>query len=187
MPSDPPLTVEALTAAIANGLAPKWCLFWGHTPAKDGSITKSVFSQWWAAHPFTIDGITYATAEHWMMAEKARLFGDEETRAKILTAPHPNEAKKLGREVQNFDGSRWLAARWDIVLRGNLAKFSQHSALREFLLNTNDRIIVEASPYDQIWGIGLAATDPNAENPDKWRGLNLLGFALMAVRAQLKT
>jgi len=186
MKNDLPLTRETLTAAMSGGLVPKWCLFWGHTPAKDGSITKSCFSQWWDGHPFVVDGVRYATAEHWMMAEKARLFSDAEVCAEILTAIHPNDAKKLGRKVRNFDDVQWCAARWDIVVRGNAAKFSQHPELREFLLNTGDRILVEASPYDQIWGIGMAATDPHAEQPAHWRGLNLLGFALMAVREQLR-
>ena len=180
-----PLNREALVTAMASGFTPRWCHFWGHTPTRDGSLSKSCFSQWWDGHPFTVEGITCATAEHWMMAEKARLFGDAEVCAEILAASHPNTAKKLGRKVRGFDEARWAAARWDIVVRGNAAKFSQHPALQEFLLNTGDRIIVEASPYDRIWGIGMTATDPDAEQPAKWRGLNLLGFALMAVREQL--
>lgn len=187
MSSSVPLTREDLLTAMASGFTPRWCLFWGHTPTRDGSMSKSCFSQWWASHPFTVDGVTYATAEHWMMAEKARLFQDAEVCAEILSAGHPNEAKKLGRKVRGFEESRWLAARWDIVVRGNAAKFSQHPALREFLINTGDRVIVEASPYDRIWGIGMAASNPGAEDPARWRGLNLLGFALMAVREQLKS
>lgn len=185
MKTDLPLDCESLVAAMAGGLTPKWCHFWGHTPAKDCSITKTCFSQWWSGHAFILDGVSYATAEHWMMAEKARLFGDGEVLQEILAAVHPNEAKKLGRKVRNFDDVQWRTARWDIVVRGNAAKFSQHPALREFLLNTGDRVIVEASPYDRIWGIGMAATNPHAEQPAHWRGLNLLGFALMAVREQL--
>jgi ribA/ribD-fused uncharacterized protein len=182
-----PLTREDLVTALAKGLAPKWCLFWGHTPAKDGSISKSCFSQWWDGHPFEFESVTYRTAEHFMMAGKARLFGDEETLAKILACEHPAEAKKLGRLVRNFDESKWNAACWDIVVAGNHAKFSQHPDLREFLLTTGDRIIVEASPFDRIWGIGMAASNPNAENPVLWKGENLLGFALMAVREKLAT
>jgi ribA/ribD-fused uncharacterized protein len=177
-----PLNLDELLAAISAGLVPKWCFFWGHAPAQDGSITKSCLSQWWEGYPFVLDGITYATAEHWMMAEKARLFGDDETRAKILAAAHPHAAKKLGRQVKGFDENLWCSARWDIVTRGNAAKFGQYTELGEFLLATGDRILVEASPHDHIWGIGLAATDALAEKPAEWRGLNLLGFALMAVR-----
>jgi len=179
------MNIETLTSDIAAGLRPKWCFFWGHTPAKDGSITKACFSQWWTGYPFEIDGVSYQTAEHWMMAEKARLFEDTETCGRILEAYHPNQAKKLGRLVRGFDENRWLEARWKIVVRGNTEKFLQHSALADFLRATGDRIIVEASPYDRIWGIGMASDHPDAENPACWRGLNLLGFALMQVRQQL--
>lgn len=162
----------------------KFLCFWGHQPSRDGSITKTCFSQWFAA-AFSIDGVCYPTAEHYMMAEKARLFVDRTTLQKILTAQHPRAAKELGREVQGFQPLLWDTHRFDIVVRGNLAKFSQNSSLREFLLNTGDRILVEASPVDQIWGNGLAADSPDAQNPDRWPGLNLLGFAIMVVRSQL--
>jgi ribA/ribD-fused uncharacterized protein len=181
------MTRESLITSIQSGFTPKWAFFWGHTPSKDGSITKSCFSQWWEGHPFEIDGITYTTAEHFMMAEKARVFRDPQTLAEVLAAPSPAIAKKLGRKVASFDDQIWLHHRWDIVVRGNTAKFGQHDALRTFLLQTGDRILVEASPYDHIWGIGLAPSHPDAENPSKWKGLNLLGFALMEVRQALNT
>lgn len=180
------MTVETLITNIQQGFNPKWLHFWGHTPSKDGSLGKTCFSQWWAGHPFVIDGVSYATAEHFMMAEKARLFDDQETLAEVLAAKTPAVAKKLGRKVANFNDIAWLAARWDIVVRGNHAKFSQHADLKTFLLHTGDRIIVEASPFDKIWGIGMAATHANAENPAQWNGLNLLGFALMEVRERMR-
>jgi ribA/ribD-fused uncharacterized protein len=162
----------------------KYLCFWGHQPSKDGNITTTCFSQWFEAS-FTIDGVHYPTAEHYMMAEKARLLADRLTLQKILAVQHPHAAKELGREVQGFQPSLWEAHRFDIVVQGNLAKFSQNSSLGEFLLHTGDRILVEASPVDKIWGTGLAADNPDAENPDHWPGLNLLGFALMEVRNQL--
>lgn len=177
---------EGLTALVRSGARPKYLFFWGHTPLPNGEIGKPCFSQWWTA-PFTVDGERYPTAEHFMMAEKARLFGDEAARVRILSAPNPGAAKRLGREVRGFEDSRWEAARFEFVVRGNLAKFEQNPPLREFLLDTKDRILVEASPVDRIWGIGLAADDPRAENPEQWRGLNLLGFALMEVRALLRS
>jgi ribA/ribD-fused uncharacterized protein len=175
---------DALIAAMDGGTKPKWLLFWGHQPAKDGSITKSCFSQWWPS-PFEVQGETYPTAEHFMMAEKARLFGDEATRHTILAAKHPKQAKALGRQVAGFDEEGWNAKRFEIVVRANRAKFEQNPALREFLLGTGKRVLVEASPVDRIWGIGLAGDDPAAEDPQQWRGLNLLGFALMEVRSIL--
>jgi ribA/ribD-fused uncharacterized protein len=120
-----------------------------------------------------------------MMAEKARLFKDEETRAQILTAGSPKAAKELGRRVKRFDEQEWERVRFGLVVEGNLAKFSQNAGLGRFLLSTVDKVLVEASPVDRIWGIGMAADDEQSENPEGWRGLNLLGFALMEVRDRL--
>lgn len=121
-----------------------------------------------------------------MMAGKARLFNDNATLQKILLANTPDEAKKLGRQVKNFDAVTWDAHKFDLVVEGNYHKFSQYPALKTFLINTHGRILVEASPMDRIWGIGMAATSENVENPLLWRGHNLLGYALMVVRDQLK-
>jgi hypothetical protein len=175
---------ESLLAATRHGGSPKYIFFWGHTPKRGGGVGKHVFSQWYEA-PFTLDGVTYPTAEHWMMAEKARLFGDGAALARVLAAGNPGAAKAVGREVRGFDDARWNAARWEIVVRGNLAKFGQNPDLGGYLATTGDRVLVEASPVDRIWGIGLAEDDARAQNPELWRGLNLLGFALMEVRARL--
>jgi len=142
------------------------------------------FSQW-AKYPMEIDGITYNTCEQYMMAEKARLFGDKDAEAKILAARNPREQKALGRKVQAFDQARWDAAREEIVYRGNLAKFCQNADLRERLLSTGDRIIAEASPRDRIWGIGMAEDHPNVTDMSVW-GQNLLGKAVMRVRETLR-
>lgn len=162
----------------------KFLFFWGHQPSQDGSITKSCFSQWWLSS-FEVEGVTYQTAEHWMMAQKAILFNDHSTLEKVINAKTPVLAKKMGRMVQNFDNEIWNAKRFEIVVEGNYHKFSQHTRLKEFLLQTNNNILVEASPVDAIWGIGMAADHKDANNPEKWRGLNLLGFALMEVRDRL--
>ena len=165
---------------------PKFLHFWGHTPKQKDTVDKSCFSQWFPA-AFTADGDTYATAEHWMMAEKARLFADEAVRQRVLAAKSPGEAKKLGRQVKNFDPARWDEVKFNLVVAGNYHKFSQHPALRDYLLGTGDQVLVEASPVDAIWGNGLAADHPDAAQPARWPGENLLGFALMAVRDQLRT
>ncbi len=170
---------------LNHGNSVKYLYFWGHQPQRDGSIGKSCFSQWFEA-AFDVDGVSYATAEHYMMSEKARLFDGSATAA-IVASVHPGEAKKLGRQIRNFDQAVWEAQRFEIVVRGNLAKFSQHELLKQYLLGTGDRVLVEASPRDRIWGIGLAESDPAAQNPYDWKGLNLLGFALMAVREQLRS
>ncbi|OQR82311.1 hypothetical protein ACHHYP_20800 [Achlya hypogyna] len=180
-----PLDVPALVARIDSGESFSIYPFYGHVPRRPQSVDAACLSQWYDA-PFEIEGVVYATAEHFMMAEKARLFDDAASLAAILSATHPGEAKTLGSRVVPFDDARWAAARFDIVVRGNLAKFSQHAALRRFLLSTHGHILVEASPRDCIWGVGLAATSPGVHHPGLWRGLNLLGFALMVVRSQLQ-
>lgn len=159
--------------------------FWGHKPSKDGNVTKSCFSQWWPV-PFIIDGIPYPTAEHWMMASKARLFGDIQILEQMLITSSPADVKKLGRKVKNFEPAPWEIHKYSIVVEGNLQKFAQHPALKTFLLNTGERILVEASPMDTVWGIGMTADDPKATDPSSWRGENLLGYALMDVRDKLK-
>ena len=164
-----------------NNEKTEYLCFWGHAPSKDGSITKTCFSQWWEA-AFTVNGDTYLTAEHWMMAEKARLFKDETMLAEILKTEKPAAAKACGRKVANFDPSVWDIKKCEIVVQGNIHKFSQNPELKAFLMATGDKIIVEASPRDTIWGIGLGPDNPKALNPTTWRGKNLLGFALMEVR-----
>ncbi|WP_019653359.1 NADAR family protein [Variovorax atrisoli] len=179
-----PRSTRDLPAYFAQGHRPEYLLFWGHQAPKTG-VNKSCFSQWFEV-AFKVDGVSYRTAEHFMMAGKARLFGDDEVCERILAARTPAEAKKLGREIRGFDEAAWVAARLDIVTQGNIAKFSQNAELGAFLLGTGHQVLVEASPVDPIWGIGLAANDPLAQDPRKWKGLNLLGFALMAAREVLR-
>ena len=169
---------------LNHGKRAKYLFFWGHQEKKSGQIGKACFSQWYNAS-FEIDGKLYKTAEHFMMAEKARLFGDLEMRALILQSNSPGEAKRLGRNVKGFNDSVWNDKRFDIVVTANEAKFSQSKALEEYLLSTGKRVLVEASPADKIWGIGLAEDNPLVDSPYKWRGLNLLGYALMEVRQRL--
>ncbi|WP_080777345.1 NADAR family protein [Chryseobacterium phocaeense] len=157
--------------------------FWGHT-VKD-AVTKSCFSQWLPVE-FEENGIVYKTAEHYMMAGKARLFKDEEILEKVLKSETPNDAKSLGRKVKHFEAKLWDAHKYEIVKKANLLKFSQSPRLEAFLLSTDNKILIEASPYDRIWGIGMLESDPRAQNPLLWDGENLLGFALMEVRDELR-
>ncbi|MET8582835.1 NADAR family protein [Streptomyces collinus] len=176
--------VEALLSAIRAGARIKYLYFWGHRPRPDGRVGASCLSQWWPS-PFVVDGVEYVTAEHWMMAGKARLFGDAEAERRILAAAHPAEAKKAGRLVRGFDEAVWRRERSRVVVEGSVHKFASDDGLRRFLLNTGDRVLVEASPVDRVWGIGLAADDEAATDPARWRGPNLLGFALMEARERL--
>ncbi|WP_394429854.1 NADAR family protein [Streptomyces sp. SGAir0957] len=176
---------ESLVAALSAGARVKYLHFWGHTAREDGTLGPSCLSQWWPS-PFTVAGVEYATAEHWMMAAKARLFDDAEAERRVLAAGHPSQAKKEGRLVRGFDDAVWRRERYGIVVEGSVHKFASDPALREYLLRTGERVLVEASPLDRIWGIGLAADDADAANPGAWRGPNLLGFALMEARARLR-
>lgn len=178
-------SLEALTRAVRAGARIKYLHFWGHRPRPDGRVGASCLSQWWPS-AFSVDGVEYATAEHWMMAAKARLFEDAEAERRAITAPNPALAKKAGRLVRGFDEALWERERFRIVVEGSVHKFAAHAALRGFLLGTGERVLVEASPVDRVWGIGLAADDEAAMDPERWRGPNLLGFALMVAREQVR-
>jgi ribA/ribD-fused uncharacterized protein len=177
---------ESLVRAVRSGAGIKYLHFWGHRPRPDGRIGVSCLSQWWPS-PFVVDDAVYATAEHWMMAAKARLFEDREAEQRALAAGSPAEAKKEGRLVRGFDETTWERERFRIVVEGSVHKFASDPALSSFLLGTGSKVLVEASPMDRVWGIGLAANDEAASHPERWRGLNLLGFALMQARERLLT
>lgn len=179
------MDIKTLCDLYQSGKKLKYLFFWGHKTNHVNHITKSCLSQWYPVQ-FTVNDVKYASTEHYMMAEKARLFNDLDVLEKIINAKNPGAAKAYGREIRGFNQSIWDEHRLKIVIEGNLAKFSQNKPLSEFLLNTGDKILVEASPVDRIWGTGLAEDSPNIQNPLTWDGLNLLGFALMAVREKLK-
>ena len=181
----PKYTRQWLQQEFSMGRKRELCLFWGHQPAEDGQLTKSCLSQWWMEDFWSIAN-TYLCMEQYMMAAKAELFGDSEIQEQILKCSDPKQIKALGRKVRGFDQKVWDKFKYAIVLNGNWCKFSQNRDLREFLLSTGDSVLVEASPYDNIWGIRLAASSPEAQDPMKWRGQNLLGFALMEVRDELR-
>lgn len=114
-----------------------------------GKMTKACFSQWFPA-VFVVDDVAYNCTEQYMMAEKARVFGDDDIRQKMLACNDPKEIKALGRQVKNFDAETWRRVSPDIVVKGNLHKFRQNPELCQFLLDTGEKILVEASPYDTI-------------------------------------
>ncbi len=152
----------------------KYVFFWG-----------SEFSNWYSCQ-FEYKGYIFANTEQAFMWEKAIHFGDTETAEQILQTPNPGIAKKLGRQVCNFNADEWMTVAFDIMVAVNKIKFSDPQ-LKELLISTKDLIIVEASPEDVIWGIGIHWTNDNCLDETKWRGQNLLGKALMAVRTELQT
>ena len=172
--------LEELLNYVNSGNAVDFLFFWGHQSKVD-AISETCLSQWYGS-PFKDQGILYKTAEHFMMAAKATLFADHEALRAILESPNPADAKAIGRRIKGYDDDHWNQHRYAYVVAGNYAKFTQHAALKEYLLLTGDRVLAEASPVDKIWGIGLDKNDPAAGNPNLWKGLNHLGFALMEVR-----
>ena len=155
--------------------------FWGHTPSRDGYLTQACLSQWWLC-VFMENGILFSCAEQYMMYKKALLFKDYKHAQEILITKTPKRIKELGRLVEDFDDEIWNTEKEKIVLRGNLLKFSQNSELRNYLTSTGNKILVEASPYDKVWGIGMKSNDDDICDPGKWQGKNLLGFLLMETR-----
>ncbi len=147
--------------------------------------TSSPFSQWHPSHFSDSTGTQFKTAEQYMMYHKALLFKDFVSAQQILKAGHPREQKELGRGVMNFDENIWNQQREAIVYQANKLKFMQSSSLLKALLETAGTDLVEASPDDCIWGIGWRASDPEAQDPDQWRGLNLLGKALTQLREEI--
>ncbi len=175
----------SLIRHVNSGNPAAYLFFWGPGDGSEEGVTRHCLCQWYEA-PFALEGNHYPTAEHYMMAEKARLFGDEATLRRILDTPSPAQAKLLGRRVSGFDETTWSRRCEEIVVQGNIAKFEQNPALRRFLAASGERVLVEASPVDTIWGIGLAESDPKASDPNHWRGLNRLGFSLMRARQALQ-
>jgi ribA/ribD-fused uncharacterized protein len=135
--------------------------------------------------PMMIEAIRFVCCEQWMHWRKAMLFGDEAKAAAILAEPVPLKQKRLGRAVANFSVDAWNAVSRDVVFRGNIAKFSQHPDLLERLRVSCGTTLVEASPYDRLWGIGLAADDPRAWQRASWLGKNWLGEVLTETRIAL--
>ena len=148
--------------------------------------TESVYSQF---HPceFQVDNVVYCCAEQYMMASKAREFKDEKTLQKIMKEKDPKKIKALGRKVTPFDPTVWNAKAPGHVETGNYAKFSQNEHLKKEMLASGNRLLVEASPKDKIWGIGLSEKQARNTPQDKWPGKNQLGQALMKVRSKLQT
>jgi ribA/ribD-fused uncharacterized protein len=166
-----------------KNMAERFLFFWH---------SDSPFSQWHSS-PFVASGMfgadttvkPFINAEQWMMYNKALLFGDVTCAELILKTRLPRDMKQLGRKVKNFNEHVWKMNRENIVLQGNRYKFDQHPALMKQLLDTRGLTLVEASPHDTIWGIGLRDDDPRAQQRATWNGSNLLGHALTQLRDQL--
>ncbi len=151
-----------------------------HNPDEENAYLSN-----WYPSDFTVNGISFSSMEQYMMYQKALRFGDTKIADKILATDDVAKIKKLGREVQGYDDSVWNGVRQIIVYEGLTAKFSQNEDLKAKLLETKDVILAECAVRDKIWGIGLSMTDEKRFDKDKWKGQNLLGYALMLVREHL--
>ena len=180
----------------------EYLFFWNPNPKEPNIIDESCLSQFYARSftepnlelteeeytaKFPDVNVIFPTAVHYMMWFKAEFFNDKLSMKKILVSPDPAKAKATGREVKNFNKTKWWEIQDQAVFVGNMKKFGQHADLKKFLYSTGNKILVEANPYDIIWGNGLRADDPRVLNPLKWKGLNKLGFTLMRVRDIMKT
>lgn len=183
---EPPAVVLTLNSDKNNCI-----LFWGHTKG-EGTVGKECLSQWYPCkfkEPIkdikgnTVQEVNYFCAEQYMMAHKALLFNDLDSFNKIRDSRTAKECKQLGRQVKNFNQKFWDAHKFDLVVNGNILKFSQNPELANYLSSTGKKVILEASPYDRIWGIGYSK-DEAWNNRNNW-GQNLLGKALMVVRENL--
>lgn len=142
------------------------------------------FSQWFRSD-FVVDGKKFCTAEQYMMYKKAIHFGDEEIAQKVMATCNPKIQKALGRKVKNFVAEEWNRVARQYVYEGNYAKFTQNPKLLKVLMETGDTVLVEASPYDTIWGIGMGADEASKTPPEKWKGTNWLGIEITRVRENL--
>jgi len=146
---------------------------------------KGPLSQWKKSTFVDKNAIEYNCAEQYMMYQKAILFHDFETAKLIFNTKHPREQKDLGRKIKNFNQIIWDQHKFDIVYQGNFFKFTQDHLLLDNLFKTKGKTLVEASPYDSIWGVGLAEDNPKIMNKENWRGENLLGYILTKLREDL--
>lgn len=177
--------IEKIKEIVSRNTSIEIIYFWGHRKSLK-KITETCFSQWYDVC-FEVNGVQYHTTEQYMMASKARLFGDDDVLKLIMNATTPSEYKKLGKKVKGFDSALWDEKKQNIVVEGNKAKFCQNINLKEYLLSTGNAILVEASPYDAIWGIGMNKNQALNSSVEDWKGENLLGCALMEVRDWLRT
>ena len=168
-----------------KGQSPGIIFFSDHSKKQSSPYGEHMFSQWYPS-PFSVNEIVYKSAGHWMMARKALLFGDRKAFKRIIEADRLEEVRIVSHMVNNFDEATWSERKYDIVREGNFHKFNQGKKLRERLLNTGTAILAEANPADNVWGIGLSQDSRNAKDPYAWKGLNLLGFALMEIREYLR-
>ena len=148
-----------------------------HNPKEENGYLSN-----WYTSAFTVEGITFSSMEQYMMHQKAICFGDRRVAAQILGTDDVSRIKELGRLVLEYDDNHWKGVRQLVVYEGLYAKFSQNEELKDMLKATGNAFLAECAVKDCIWGIGLSMKDPDRLDQAKWKGQNLLGYALMMVR-----
>jgi len=174
---------QQLIDSLAQGNKFDFVFFGGEGLAQQVDARRC-FSQWYMAD-FEVDGHRFVNSAHYVMAAKAKLFGDDEAYHKLLAVSSTDDIQTLGRSIQGFNEQLWLDNRMSIVETSVEQKFAQNPILMAFLKDSADKVIAEANPVDKIWATGVAEDDANATNPAEWRGDSLLGFVIMAVRSRL--
>jgi ribA/ribD-fused uncharacterized protein len=144
-----------------------------------------IFSQWYDCK-FVEDRITFTSAEQYMMYHKAKAFNDYGSMFLVMDTTSPREQKAIGRAIKGYSDEIWGPIRYATVVQGNYLKFTQNEDLKALILSTGNKHIVEASPYDKVWGIGLGPADDKVLDESKWDGQNLLGKAVMEVRDRIR-
>lgn len=150
---------------------------------------KEIYSNWYSSPAQFFDKsswLVFANTEQHFMWSKATFFGDSETACKIAKETDARSVKEYGREVKDYDEKKWECVRLGFMTYANYLKFSQNELFKDQLLSTDNKILVEASRTDKIWGVGLTEDDPLILDEKNWKGRNLLGVALMNVRNLLK-
>lgn len=187
-------TVESLKEEIQKGYRPTYIGFFGNQADKPN---ERVFSNFYKA-PFSVklqgtnELVTFTCTEQYFMYQKAETFGDTKIMQELLNPNlHPADYKHLGKKVTPYDDAKWNTVRYEKMKNALRHKFTQSKKLRTILLNTRNAVLVETSPFDTIWGIGVGKTARPGQRPinwrdiNNWRGQNLLGFALMEIRDEL--
>ncbi|WP_093024289.1 NADAR family protein [Pustulibacterium marinum] len=177
-------SVEWLKEQLVNDEVKDFLLFEGKTTTHPTEVDERCLSRKYESS-FKVNGIVYKTAEHWMMAQRARLFHEDKLAEAIIAADSIQKVQQLSREVNDKNEVIWKERRFDLAVEGNIHKFSQNPELKRFLLNTDEDVLVEANKNESVWGIGMGVENPKATEVFQWKGRNLLGFALMEVRDRL--
>ena len=172
--------VPARKETLMIGGVPQDAAFFRH-PGEPGGWMSN-----WFLSPFTLDGTDFSSMEQYIMVRKCRLFGDEALAAAVLRTDEPGEQRAIGRQVKDYQEVIWAGIRQAVAFRGLYAKFSQNEALKALLLGTGSAVIVECVGIDAVWSCGFGLEDEERLDLSRWRGQNILGFALMEVREALR-